>query len=39
MKCPYCGKIIKSKKDHECFIRREAERDIKPLKWRPDIKK
>ena len=37
MRCPYCGKIIteKEKKKHKCFIEEEAERDIKPIKWKP----
>jgi hypothetical protein len=37
MRCPYCGKIIteEEKKTHSCFIRAEAERDMKPVKWKP----
>jgi len=35
MKCPYCGRIIKDKRHHECFIRKEAEKEIRPVKWKP----
>ena len=36
MRCPRCGRIIKGR--HSCF-RKDAEKDIKPVKWRPAIRK
>jgi hypothetical protein len=41
MRCPYCGKEIteEEKKTHGCFLRRDAERDVKPMKWKPDVRK
>jgi len=34
MRCPHCGRIITDKKRHKCFIQEDAERQIKPLKWK-----